>query len=79
MKKHFLFFLIFCSFTISITFAQVIEWQNNIGASGNDWLYSVQQTSDGGYILGGVSSSSLSGDKTENSNGGGDYWVIKNQ
>jgi hypothetical protein len=77
MKKQFLFFLIFCSFTISITFAQVIEWQNNIGASGNDWLYSVQQTSDGGYILGGVSSSSLSGDKTENSNGGGDYWVIK--
>ncbi len=31
----------------------------------NDELYSVAQTSDGGYILGGTSKSIISGDKTE--------------
>lgn len=54
-----------------------IEWQNTIGGSGDDWLNSVQQTADGGYILGGHSLSNISGDKTENSNGGYDYWIVK--
>ncbi|MBK7971101.1 MAG: hypothetical protein IPK08_20465 [Bacteroidetes bacterium] len=35
------------------------------------------QTNDGGYILGGYSFSNISGDKTENSNGGNDYWIVK--
>ncbi|MEE9190684.1 MAG: T9SS C-terminal target domain-containing protein, partial [Candidatus Neomarinimicrobiota bacterium] len=42
-----------------------IVWQNAIGGSENDYLVSVQQTSDGGYILGGYSGSGISGDKTE--------------
>ena len=54
-----------------------IQWQNTIGGSQGDYLYSIQQTSDGGYILGGSSSSSISGDKTENCNGGEDYWIVK--
>ncbi|MBL0095589.1 MAG: hypothetical protein IPP46_03150 [Bacteroidetes bacterium] len=45
--------------------------------SWNDELYSVQKTSDGGYILGGTSNSNFSGDKTENSRGGNDYWIVK--
>ncbi|MBC8172498.1 MAG: T9SS type A sorting domain-containing protein, partial [Chitinophagales bacterium] len=53
-----------------------IEWQNTIGGSGNDYLYSVQQTSDGGYILGGHSGSGISGDKSEDKLGF-DYWVVK--
>lgn len=57
--------------------AQEIEWQNTIGGSGPDYLESVSQTSDGGYILGGHSGSDISGDKTENSPGGIDYWVVK--
>ncbi|HKR06808.1 MAG TPA: T9SS type A sorting domain-containing protein [Bacteroidia bacterium] len=66
-------------FLVSCSFGQEIEWQNTIGGSLNDWLYSVQQTTDGGYILGGHSGSNISGDKTENSIGGTswDYWVIK--
>ncbi|MBK9046195.1 MAG: hypothetical protein IPL74_05675 [Bacteroidetes bacterium] len=32
---------------------------------------------DGGYILGGGSNSNISGDKTENSLGLSDYWIIK--
>ena len=55
----------------------VIQWQNTIGGSDDDWLYSIQQTSDGGYVLGGTSISDISGDKTENSQGDRDYWVVK--
>ncbi len=55
----------------------VILWQNTIGGSENDGLSSLQHTADGGYILGGYSESNISGDKTENSNGSYDYWVIK--
>ncbi|MEO5572207.1 MAG: T9SS type A sorting domain-containing protein [Bacteroidia bacterium] len=54
-----------------------IQWQNTIGGSAPDDLYSIQQTADGGYILGGSSWSNISGDKTENSNGGNDYWIVK--
>jgi hypothetical protein len=68
----------FASFLLPLlSIAQVIEWQNTIGGSGYDWLYSISQTSDGGYILGGHSRSNISGDKTENSNGGSDWWIIK--
>jgi hypothetical protein len=54
-----------------------IQWQNTIGGGGNEYLYSIQQTSDGGYVLGGYSESIISGDKTENRKGNGDYWVVK--
>jgi len=54
-----------------------IQWQNTIGGSDADFLYSIQQTADGGYILGGYSNSGISGDKTENTNGGTDYWIVK--
>jgi hypothetical protein len=54
-----------------------IQWQNTIGGSGTDPLFTVQQTNDGGYILGGYSISDISGDKTENSFGLTDYWVVK--
>ena len=54
-----------------------IQWQNTIGGNDPDLLYSLQQTADGGYILGGGSISDISGDKTENGIGGSDYWVLK--
>lgn len=54
-----------------------IMWQNTIGGSGDDYLISIKQTSDGGYIVGAGSDSNISGDKTENSRGGLDYWILK--
>jgi len=57
--------------------AGTITWQNTIGGTGSDALTSIIQTTDGGYLLGGQSSSNISGDKTENSQGNDDYWVVK--
>ncbi|MBL0096098.1 MAG: hypothetical protein IPP46_06020 [Bacteroidetes bacterium] len=54
-----------------------ILWQNTIGGGGMDQVYSIQQTVDGGFILGGYSHSNISGDKTENSMGVGSYWIVK--
>jgi len=50
-----------------------IQWQNTIGGNGYDYINAIQQTADGGYILGGFSASDISGDKTENSLGQDDY------
>jgi hypothetical protein len=62
------------------SFAQPnIQWQNTIGGTGGDALSFIQQTDDGGYILGRSSSSNISGDKTENSKGNSDYWIVKNR
>ena len=54
-----------------------IMWQKTFGGSGEDFLMSVKQTSDGGYIVGSGSDSNISGDKTEDSRGGFDYWILK--
>ncbi len=54
-----------------------IEWQNSIGGSAPDDFHSIELTPDGGYILAGESSSDISGDKTENSKGFDDYWIVK--
>ncbi|ESU29235.1 hypothetical protein FLJC2902T_06300 [Flavobacterium limnosediminis JC2902] len=52
-------------------------WQTTIGGSGTDYLYSIIQTPDGGYLLGGSSYSNISGEKTENSRGLNDIWIVK--
>ena len=55
--------------------APAIEWQKSLGGSGWDYGESVFQTSDGGYIIAGISES-VNGDVTGN-HGGGDYWIVK--
>ena len=54
-----------------------LEWEKTIGGSGSDRAQSIFQTEDGGYLVTGDSNSNISGDKTENSKGGGDYWILK--
>lgn len=54
-----------------------IIWQNTIGGSANDYMYSLATTADGGIILGGNSNSDISGEKTALHYGLGDYWVVK--
>ncbi|MEO5570330.1 MAG: T9SS type A sorting domain-containing protein [Bacteroidia bacterium] len=53
------------------------EWDKDFGGTAGDQLFSIQQTTDGGYILGGFSYSGISGDKTQAKWGGYDYWIIK--
>ena len=53
------------------------QWDKSYGGSSNEVLHSLQQTSDGGYILGGISFSEISGNKTSGSQGAGDYWIVK--
>ncbi|MFC3161572.1 T9SS type A sorting domain-containing protein [Chryseobacterium arachidis] len=52
-----------------------IQWQKTYGGTDNDVANDVQQTSDGGYIFAGYSSS-VNGDVTGN-HGSSDYWVVK--
>ncbi|MFN9595459.1 MAG: T9SS C-terminal target domain-containing protein, partial [Bacteroidota bacterium] len=54
-----------------------IQWQTNLGGDLNDIFSSISQTTDGGYICGGHSDSNISGDKSENTIGGYDYWIVK--
>ncbi len=71
---------------VKLNASGAIEWDNAFGGVMVDLLYSLQQTSDGGYILGGPSQSNVGGDKSEPnwdqcpSQPGGcshDYWVVK--
>lgn len=52
-----------------------MQWQKSLGGSSVDMAQSIQQTSEGGYIVAG-SSSSNDGDVNGN-HGGGDYWIVK--
>jgi len=53
------------------------QWEKTCGGNDVDELYAIQQTIDGGYILGGHSYSGVSGHKTSGSFGSHDYWVVK--
>jgi len=52
-----------------------IEWQNSLGGTFDDYAYSVEQTSDGGYIVAGYSMSD-DGDASGN-HGELDFWVVR--
>jgi hypothetical protein len=52
-----------------------IQWQKCLGGSDLDRAYSIQKTSDGGYIVAGYTYSN-DGDVSGN-HGGGDCWIVK--
>ena len=52
-----------------------IQWQKSLGGSSWEYIHSIEQTTDGGYIAAG-SSSSNDGDVIGN-HGANDYWVVK--
>ena len=53
----------------------IIEWQNCLGGTSLEYNYSVQQTTDGGYIVAGMTESN-DGDVSGN-HGGFDIWLVK--
>ncbi|GGB78702.1 CBM96 family carbohydrate-binding protein [Dyadobacter sediminis] len=56
-----------------------IVWDKTIGGSSNDLALSngLIATRDGGLAVAGESNSAASGDKTENSRGDYDFWIVK--
>ncbi|KAA9346016.1 T9SS type A sorting domain-containing protein [Adhaeribacter soli] len=55
------------------------QWDRTFGGSSVEWFNNVQQTNDGGYIIGGSSAdnSANSGDRTQTSRGRTDIWIVK--
>ena len=65
--------IVFILLTQQVLFSQSpgIEWENTVGGGNFDRFYSVEETPDGGYILGGQSLSGGGvGDKSESNMGG---------
>ena len=54
-----------------------LQWQRSFGGEYADILKSAIQTVDGGYLIGGTSNSSISGNKTIDNFGMNDYWILK--
>lgn len=52
-------------------------WVKLLGGASDDAAKSIRQTSDGGYIVAGSSSSSGSGFVTGANHGSSDYWIVK--
>ena len=52
-----------------------MEWEETLGGSNRECAYSIQQTTDGGYIISGESNSN-NGDVSGN-HGDYDYWIVK--
>ena len=87
MKKQILFFsfiwLIFLSFVTIIhaqSFGQTSLFYTGdfvLGGSSTDAMANMCELSDGNLLFGGISFSNISGDKSENSKGNSDYWIIK--
>lgn len=57
--------------------AQIKLWDKRFGGSDFDQSSTSLATPDGGYLLGGYSSSNIGGDKTQPSRGSTDFWVVK--
>ncbi|MES2689734.1 MAG: T9SS type A sorting domain-containing protein [Bacteroidota bacterium] len=52
-------------------------WDGRYGGHGDEYLPSLVQTPDNALVLAGISSSDIGADKTQNSRGNADYWMIK--
>jgi hypothetical protein len=80
MKIKALLFFVILGFISFSTFAQNLNTtiQKSFGGTNDDFLYDIHKAPDGsGYYFIGTSNSDISGDKTQNSRGGQDAWLVK--
>ena len=64
-----------CFNSLQAQVAPAIEWQKCLGGGGNEAAFSVQQTTDGGFITAGFSD--LNGGDVTGNHGSDDYWIMK--
>ncbi len=80
MKTNILLFCLFLALFAAFqafTQAPTKVWDKTIGGSSDDFAQSIINTSDGGFVIAGYSSSGISGDKTEANKGKSDFWIVK--
>ena len=53
------------------------RWEKSIGGTGDDAMTCIIPAADGGFLIGGHSNSNTSGDKTQDSKGMNDIWLVK--
>ncbi len=69
----------FDSWIVKLNSNGELVWEQNFGGSNGDWAYSIEQTSDNGYIFSGYTGSDdgdVAGDVVSN-NGNQNAWVVK--
>ncbi|HEX8328115.1 MAG TPA: T9SS type A sorting domain-containing protein [Hymenobacter sp.] len=62
---------------VKIDAAGIKQWNQRLGGANRDGFLSAIQTADGGYLLGGGTSSAVSGDVSQPNRGDVDYWIVK--
>lgn len=62
---------------VKLNSAGIIQWQKALGSSGNDESYCIQQTSDGGFIIGGKAQKNDNDVTGHNLTPYDDYWIVK--
>ncbi|MBF9219836.1 hypothetical protein [Hymenobacter ruricola] len=62
---------------VKLDHAGATQWEKTLGGNSYDELAALQPTADGGYVLAGYAASGISGEKSQASRGGGDFWVVK--
>jgi len=60
---------VFDAWILKLNALGAVEWQKTYGGSGYDGAYAIQQTSEGGYVVAGLTYSFGAGDA--------DFWVLK--
>jgi hypothetical protein len=64
-----------CLISVSAFSQPAIQWQKSLGGTDHEEAYSIQQTSDGGFIMAGATHSN-DGD-VSGYHGGRDFWIVK--
>ncbi len=89
--RWFFFTLFFCLLTSQLLAQNTIikKWDKTLGGTADDFMSTLVPTPDGGYLLGGTSFSTRSGDKTHDNQGESDcshgscyfssedFWLVK--
>lgn len=75
-KYKIIVLLIQFTFSSSLVYSQLIEWQKCLGGSNSEISYCMKETTDGGYFIVGHTSSN-NGDVTSNHGSGLDIWAVK--